>query len=407
MLFIGLPKSVERCICGASSGASVARPVAGRRVCPPVALLVSHPGAIMTQKELGEGMIETLPDGPLDIVGDVHGELDALLALLAVAGYDEQGRHPDGRHLVFLGDLVDRGPDSPGVVRLVRRLIDGGRASCILGNHELNLLRGERKAGNDWFWNENTAHDRRYHPWNWADPAAGPEMLAFFERLPLALVRSDLRIVHAAWHEPSMVALSALPTGGDFGELFTRLDDDADRLLESRGVVAQAKHEKATWRHHFADPEVDMPMLHAVGQLDEDRQMLNPVRVLTSGVERRAAQPFFASGQWRFAERVRWWDGYTDDVPVVVGHYWRQFLPLDRKALGKGDPDLFDGVSPRAWLGPRGRVFCVDFSVGGRWQERKSPDTAPRSRLGLLRWPEKTLVLDTGEMGGTVGFAAQ
>lgn len=350
-------------------------------------------------------MIDKLPDGPLDIVGDVHGELDALHALLTAAGYDEQGRHADGRHLVFLGDLVDRGPDSPGVVRFVRRLIDSARASVILGNHELNLLRGERKAGNDWFWNEHTAHDQRYGPWAWLDPAAQPEMLAFFGSLPLALVRDDLRVVHAAWHAPSIAALCAPPTGESFGELFSRLDDAANRQFEGLGLVARATHERAKWRHHFADPEIDMPMLDAVGQLDEERQMLNPVRVLTSGVERRAQRPFFSSGQWRFAERVRWWDEYTDDVPVVVGHYWRQFEPLDRKSLGKGDPDLFDGISPQAWLGSRGRVFCVDFSVGGRWQERRSPIVAPRSRLGLLRWPERTLVLDTGEIVETAGFA--
>lgn len=109
-------------------------------------------------------MIQTLPNGPVDIVGDVHGELDALRALMTAAGYDDRGRHPEGRRLVFLGDLVDRGPDSPGVVCLVRGMVEQGRALAILGNHELNLLRGERKAGNDWFWCEHGHHDQRYQP---------------------------------------------------------------------------------------------------------------------------------------------------------------------------------------------------------------------------------------------------
>ena len=52
-------------------------------------------------------------------------------------------------------------------------------------------------------------------------------------------------------------------------------------------------------------------------------------------------------------------------------------------------------------------VYVLLAGWGGRWQERKNPDAAPHSRLGLLRWPEKTLVLDTGEVVGTVGFAAQ
>lgn len=346
-------------------------------------------------------MIETLPSGPVDIVGDVHGELDALRALLAAAGYDVEGRNPDGRRLVFLGDLVDRGPDSPGVVRLVRGLVESGQAHAILGNHELNLLRGERKAGSDWFWGERSHHDERYQPWAWAEPAADADTLRFLSGLPLALVRADLRIVHAAWHGPSVAEVQALPGGADLGQCFSDWDDRADAQVEASGLLAAAKAEKAAWRHHFADPAVAMPPLTAVGQLDEARQMLNPLRVLTSGVERCTARPFYASGQWRFAERVRWWDDYADDVPVVVGHYWRQFLPLDRQALGKGDPDLFDGVAPLAWLGPRGKVFCVDYSVGGRWQERGAAPQARRTRLALLRWPERLLVLDDGEVVAT------
>ena len=343
-------------------------------------------------------MIQTLPNGPVDIVGDVHGELDALRVLMTAAGYDNRGRHPEGRRLVFLGDLVDRGPDSPGVVRLVRGMVEQGRALAILGNHELNLLRGERKAGNDWFWCEHGHHDQRYQPWAWAEPAADADTLRFFSGLPLALVRNDLRIVHAAWHGPSVAAVQALPPGAELGKVFSDWDDRADARVQASGLLQAAKAEKAVWRHQFADPAVDMVPLTAVGQLDEARQMLNPLRVLTSGVERCTPRPFFASGQWRFAERVRWWDDYAEDVPVVVGHYWRQFLPLDRQALGKGDPDLFDGVAPLAWLGPRGKVFCVDYSVGGRWQERGAAPAARRTRLAMLRWPESVLVLDDGEV---------
>ncbi|MFK5004614.1 metallophosphoesterase, partial [Klebsiella pneumoniae] len=60
--------------------------------------------------------------GPFDIIGDVHGCLDELTALLARLGYEPAGPggvpvHPAGRRAVFVGDLVDRGPDSPGVLR--------------------------------------------------------------------------------------------------------------------------------------------------------------------------------------------------------------------------------------------------------------------------------------------------
>ena len=64
-----------------------------------------------------------LPEGPLDIIGDIHGEIDALRVLLTRLGVDLARRRAP-RHLVFVGDLVDRGPDSVAVVQLVADLVD-------------------------------------------------------------------------------------------------------------------------------------------------------------------------------------------------------------------------------------------------------------------------------------------
>ena len=80
--------------------------------------------------------------GPFDIIGDIHGCLDELRTLLVRLGWDLTSlRHPDGRTAVFLGDLVDRGPDSPGVLRLVMDMVDAGSALCVPGNHEVKLHR--------------------------------------------------------------------------------------------------------------------------------------------------------------------------------------------------------------------------------------------------------------------------
>ncbi|WP_033343464.1 polynucleotide kinase-phosphatase [Catenuloplanes japonicus] len=88
--------------------------------------------------------------GPFDIVGDVHGcraELETLLTTLGwdvhrdASGYAVSASHPQGRTAVFVGDLVDRGPDTPGVLRLVMGMIDAGTALCVSGNHEAKLLR--------------------------------------------------------------------------------------------------------------------------------------------------------------------------------------------------------------------------------------------------------------------------
>ncbi|MCP5330664.1 MAG: metallophosphoesterase, partial [Pseudomonadales bacterium] len=77
----------------------------------------------------------------------------------------------------------------------------------------------------------------------------------------------------------------------------------------------------------------------------------------------------------------------------------------DRKQFGKGDAYLFDAIEPTHWHGALGNVFCVDFSVGGRYQERRSsPQTHQTSKLAALRWPERTLVLDSGETFSTGGY---
>ncbi|MET9295899.1 polynucleotide kinase-phosphatase [Streptomyces sp. NPDC003077] len=88
--------------------------------------------------------------GPFDLIGDIHGcrsELEALLGKLGYAverdalGRAVDARHPEGRTAVFVGDLVDRGPDSPGVLRLVMGMVAAGHALCVSGNHENKLGR--------------------------------------------------------------------------------------------------------------------------------------------------------------------------------------------------------------------------------------------------------------------------
>ncbi|MFF3981360.1 polynucleotide kinase-phosphatase [Streptomyces sp. NPDC001828] len=78
--------------------------------------------------------------GPFDIIGDIHGCRSELDTLLGKLGYVD-GVHPEGRTAVFVGDLVDRGPDSPGVLRRVMRMVAGGSALCVPGNHENKLGR--------------------------------------------------------------------------------------------------------------------------------------------------------------------------------------------------------------------------------------------------------------------------
>ncbi len=82
--------------------------------------------------------------GPFDIIGDIHGCFAELTTLLSALGYTREGTFitpPEGRKAIFLGDLVDRGPNTPGVLRLVMGMVAAGAALCVPGNHDVRLLR--------------------------------------------------------------------------------------------------------------------------------------------------------------------------------------------------------------------------------------------------------------------------
>src|SRR5690606_31064820 len=91
--------------------------------------------------------------GPFDIVGDVHGCYEELTALLAELGYTVTGEsadgpmagpvyaHPEGRMMVFLGDIVDRGPRILDTLKLVYNMVRAGHALCVPGNHDMKFMR--------------------------------------------------------------------------------------------------------------------------------------------------------------------------------------------------------------------------------------------------------------------------
>jgi len=115
-----------------------------------------HVFTLSTQQEVSSVTIERQAlwnnlkheHGPFDIIGDVHGCYEELSTLLGQLGYRiENGADgpkatpPDGRKAVFVGDLVDRGPRIPDVLRLVMKMVAEGTALCVPGNHDMKLMR--------------------------------------------------------------------------------------------------------------------------------------------------------------------------------------------------------------------------------------------------------------------------
>jgi hypothetical protein len=324
-------------------------------------------------------------DGPLDVVGDVHGEFDALKVLLQRLGYDRHGEHRQGRRLVFVGDLCDRGPDSPGVLRFVRDLCARDLAQVALGNHELNILRRERKHGNDWYFDASGA----------TRCAEFADIREFLHGLPVALERADLRVVHACWNDDALTRAATLD-----GPVLRRFEhhEAAMQIAMARDEIdATADDELARHGVQLHDREQTPPLLSAVARRDAFEQMGNPLRVLTSGAERVAGAPFFAGGRWRMVERVPWWQEYSAATPVIFGHYWRWWNPAAHAILSKGEKPLFADVAPTDWLptGQGAQAFCVDYSVGARYAERSRRPAGPfEGRLAAMRWPERELVFD-------------
>ena len=339
---------------------------------------------------------QPLPDGPLDLIGDVHGEYDALRALVHHLGGDlEAGRV--ARPLVFVGDLVDRGPNSVAVLSAYRRLAEQGLAYCVLGNHELNLLREEEKEGNGWFrgaandgFQYKTAGETTHVPFPCV--AASEQDRAWIRTLiaslPIAVERDDLRVVHAAWFDDAFEQLGAT---GRVGDLAKKYDDHNDEVLRETRERAEQER-KAFGNLKRLDMRPDR-FLSAVAEDDEQTQNRNPIRRLTSGPEKKLQSMQdvrFQGGKWRFVRRDDWWDTYSHGAAVIVGHYWRSRIH-DAGHEVQGWP----AKSASHWLGERGNVFCVDYSVGRRYRERHENRTSGfHGGLAAIRWPERTLVFD-------------
>jgi hypothetical protein len=143
----------------------------------------------------------------LDFIGDVHGCGKTLIRLLELLGYcKRQGvySHPE-RQVVFIGDILDRGPNIRLALNTVREMVDAGQAQLLMGNHEYNVLAylTPSKEQQGQFLREHNARNRFIvketieqfdaYPCEWRDH------LNWLLTLPLFLETDSYRAVHACW----------------------------------------------------------------------------------------------------------------------------------------------------------------------------------------------------------------
>jgi len=140
--------------------------------------------------------------GPFDLIGDVHGCADELEELLGLLGYDVEWSGgdvhvtaPAGRMVVFVGDLVDRGPRTPDVLRIAMAMAEQSSALCVDGNHDNKFARWTNGA------NVKTAHGLQVSVDQMAaeDPAFHARVRRYLAGLPpyLWLDGGRLVIAHA------------------------------------------------------------------------------------------------------------------------------------------------------------------------------------------------------------------
>lgn len=244
------------------------------------------------------------------------------------------------RQAVFLGDLIDRGPEQIKVVNTVRSMIDAGHARSVMGNHEFNAIGYATPCRNATgeFLRRNTPKNRSQHIEFLQQAREGSdlhrELVDWFKSLPPMLDLGGIRVVHAWWHQPYVdLVAQAVPPGH-------AMDEDFLHAAHVNGSPEWEAMEGLT-----KGLELRLPAGHTF--------------VDHSGIERRDV-------------RTRWWhaeprsyrdvaivgDAHRDRVPdhslpadyvgapvdgspVFIGHYWMT-----------GRPEL---QSPK--------VACVDYSA--------------------------------------------
>lgn len=281
----------------------------------------------------------------IDFIGDIHGHHELLVSLLERLGYESSNSngycHPEERQVVFLGDYIDRGPEIPETLQLVRRMVESGSALALMGNHEFNAVAfATPSSGGDYLRPHNLKNCRQHRETleqfrgnreSWQD------YLDWFKSLPMWLDLGGARSVHACWDPPSMEILE----GRDLQ------DPDFLRLCSTEGEPEYSAVETI-----LKGPELPVPDGYSL----TDKQ----------GVERSSV-------------RTRWWDlspsarpltfrdiamppgsclfdlevletlldsqpGYDDAIPVFIGHYW---LPA--------------AINPTPLSH---NIACLDYSVG-------------------------------------------
>lgn len=273
-----------------------------------------------------------------DIIGDIHGHASQLEALLKKMGYTHSHgcyRHSE-RRAIFVGDLIDRGPEIQETLNIVRAMVEHDTALIVMGNHEFNALAYNTLDPEqpDEFLRAHSKGNMDQYARTLEQVKDVDTMLAFFYSMPLWLDLPALRVVHACW-EPD--AINHL-------EKWLKI-----RRLDHESLVAASR--KDTEIYHAIETTLKGKE-YSLGDItfsDKGGKTRNQVRVRWylpyhgQSIADYSFQVGVKLPESPFESPPQEQGYHADEKPVFFGHYW---LPADQHPVPQAD-----------------NVCCLDYSV--------------------------------------------
>lgn len=281
----------------------------------------------------------------IDIIGDIHGYADKLVGLLTQLGYRHNGQYfapPAGHRALFIGDLIDRGPQQVATLEIVFAMLDADVADAVLGNHEYNALAFatlDPKDTTQYLRSHNEAHVRQHEAFLAEVPFGSDShryWLQRFYEIPLWLESDDACFVHACWDVDSMAVLKPFLT--------------EDNCLTPQGLIATASEPSVAFDAlERVLKGVETPLPDGMAMVDKEGTRRTRVRVRwwLDELNKRtlyevARAPLSALAQIpsdALVENIEF--ALKTHKPVFVGHYWLTGVP--------------EPLSPQ--------VVCTDYSA--------------------------------------------
>ncbi|MDX1451807.1 MAG: metallophosphoesterase [Oleiphilaceae bacterium] len=267
-----------------------------------------------------------------DLIGDVHGCAQSLVKLLVKLGYELRDgcyRHAQ-RKVIFLGDIVDRGPRIREALHIVKNMVDQGEAEIVLGNHEFNAMcyctPGRDGSGRSYL-REHNARNHRLIRETLEQFAQYPEewqqFLQWFREIPLFIDKGNFRVVHACWDQEAINQFHQQ-------HLNNCVDEDFLHAASQAGTFEYRLVDKLT-----RGTALELPNGETIlGKDGLARRMFrtkfwscNPETYQDVVFQPDPLPPEMTSRKLTAIEKQQLLTYGEDEPPVFVGHYWMSGEP--------------------------------------------------------------------------------